>query len=92
MPALQNKEAPDALVEDVGEVDALRQGLHRCPPKPGLQPDGGGTSFFTFGDSDQTAVPCDMENGDACQKERPCQHENSATTLHKALLQRYCTT
>ena len=61
----------------VGEVDALRQGLHRRPLQPGLQPDGEGTSCFTFGNSDQTEIPSDMENGDLCQKERPSQNDSS---------------
>ena len=64
----------------VGEVDALRQGLHRRPLQPGLQPDGEGTSFFTFGNSDQIEIPPDMGIGGSCQKERPSQHEDSDQT------------
>ena len=64
----------------IGEVDALRQGLHRRPLQSGLQSHGEGTSFFTFGNSDQTEIPSDMENGDSCQKERPSQHESCDQT------------
>ena len=44
----------------------LPPGLHELPLQLGLQPDEEGTSFFTHGNSDQTDIPSDMENGDSC--------------------------
>ena len=72
-----------------GDLDTLRRGLrgrprppglHERPLQPGLQPDEEGTSFFTYGNSDQTEIPSDTENGDSCQKERPSQYEGSGQT------------
>ena len=47
-----------------GDVDTLRQRLHEVPLQPGLQPDQQGTSFCTFGYSDQTEKPVQLESSD----------------------------
>ena len=67
-----------------GDVDTLRQGLrrrplppglHERPLQPGLQPEEEGTSFFTHGDSEPSAIPVDTKVGDSFQEERPPQCE-----------------
>ena len=69
-----------------GDVDTLRQGLrrrplppglHERPLQPGLQPEDEGTSFFTYGDSEQSEIPVDTKVGDYFQEEKPSQCEGS---------------
>ena len=77
-------EVPFPVLE--GDVDTLRQGLrrrplppglHERPLQPGLQPDEEGTSFFIYGDSEQSEIPADTTVGDSFQEERPSQCEGS---------------
>ena len=76
----------------VGEVDALRHGLHQRPLAVGLQPEEKSTSFFTIGYSDQTEipnqyecadqteVPSEKKTGYSGQTEKPAQFECSDQT------------
>ena len=71
-----------------GDLGTLRRALHEEPLRPGLQPDEEGTSFFTFGysdqtekiqheSSDQTEVPSEKRTGYSDQTEKPAQFECS---------------
>ena len=70
-----------------GDVDTLRQGIrrrplppgrHEKPLQPGLQPEEeAGTSFFTYGDSEQSEMPVNTRVGYSSQEEKPSQYESS---------------
>ena len=71
-----------------GGIDTLPQGIRRLPLppgrhvrplQPGLQPEEEeeGTSFFTYGSSEQSEVPFDTEVGCSSQEEEPSQYECS---------------
>ena len=75
-----------------GDLGTLRRALHEQPLQPGRQPDDEGTSFFTFGYSEQTEkpiqhecseqteVPSEQKTGYSEQTEKPAQFESSEQT------------
>ena len=81
--AQRNGENMRRLPVLVGEVDALRQGLHQRPLPVGLQhlqTEEKGASCFTIGYSHQTEVPSEKKIGYSGQTEKPAQFACSDQT------------